>query len=86
MLQKAIAEKRDIEMRYFTHSRGEFTKRRVTPLKIDGPYFVGHCHERDEERTFRCDRVASIRLINGDAGRTTAGRRHVPPRATGERR
>lgn len=70
MLQKAVAQNKDIEMEYFTHSRGEFTKRHVTPLKINGPYFIGHCHERDEERTFRIDRIADIRLVK--AGRRRA--------------
>ncbi len=67
-LERAIRQHSDVEMDYFTHARGEFTMRRVTPREIDGRYLIGLCHLRNDERTFRVERIARIRIL-GKAGR-----------------
>jgi len=86
VLRKAIAQNLDVEMEYFTHARGQFTKRRVTPLAADGAYFIGYCHGRDEERTFRIDRVATIRLVKEGAERARKGTGRVPACGTKRKR
>lgn len=67
LFSQAIRDRRRVEMRYFTASRGERTVRRVDPYHlryVDGAWYLfAHCHMRDEVRVFALDRVEEARLL-----------------------
>lgn len=66
LLRRAIAEEFEVEIQYYTQSRGELTRRRITPNHIQAEtYLHAYCHERREERIFRISRIAEIRPIDG---------------------
>lgn len=61
VLQRAIAQKRDLLMRYYTGSRGEFSERRITPLEVTAEkYLIAFCQLRQEERVFRLSRIIHL--------------------------
>ncbi|MBI4393620.1 MAG: WYL domain-containing protein [Euryarchaeota archaeon] len=74
ILRRAIKEGLDVEMEYYAHSRGDWTTRRVTPTEIAGRYLIAYCHLRKDERTFRIERIASIRISPS----STRKRRRAP--------
>lgn len=61
---RAIAEKRRIQMRYDSASRGRMTRREVDPYRLwyasGGLYLIGYCHLRKEPRMFAVERIKSI--------------------------
>ncbi len=63
-LSRAIVEKREVELDYFTASRGQTEHRRVRPLELFNHrgqwYLSAHCLSRGDQRLFRLDRVASL--------------------------
>jgi hypothetical protein len=68
LLRRAIAEEFDVDMQYYTQSRGELTKRRVSPLHIEAEtYLHAYCHARRAERVFRMSRIAELRPVDGRA-------------------
>ena len=54
-LATAVRDGRPIAIRYA--KPGETNERVISPRFVDGPYLVAHCHLRDDERTFRLDRI-----------------------------
>jgi len=61
MIRWAIAGHHDLMMEYYTHSRGEMTERRVTPISLEAEtYLHGYCHLRRADRVFRVSRVAEL--------------------------
>ena len=65
MIERAIAEKRDLEMRYYTGTRGEFSTRRITPVELSAEkYMIAYCHVRKENRLFRLSRILSLSWID----------------------
>lgn len=54
-LATAVREGRPIAIRYA--KPGETNERVISPLLVDGSYLVAHCHLRNDERTFRLDRI-----------------------------
>jgi proteasome accessory factor C len=62
-LTNAIVERREVELEYFTASRGQTERRRVRPLELfsrDGQWYLqAWCLTRQDERLFRVDRIAS---------------------------
>jgi len=90
-LREAVREARPVEMEY-TKADGGTNRRVITPsyvgeIEFGGQRFMGmrgHCRLRDEERTFRLDRVVSVNPV----GRpkkvgAKAGKRCVAERARG---
>lgn len=62
----AIAGAHDLEMDYYSHGRGEFTQRRVTPISLEAEtYLHAYCNLRREERVFRLTRIADLRPVGG---------------------
>lgn len=61
---QAIAEKRRIQMRYDSASRGRVTRREVDPYRLwyasGGLYLIGYCHLRKEPRMFAVERIKSV--------------------------
>ena len=61
---QAIAEKKRIQMRYDSASRGRITRREVDPYRLwyasGGLYLIGYCHLRKEPRMFAVERIKSV--------------------------
>jgi hypothetical protein len=61
LLRRAIAEGFDVDIQYYTQSRGSLNKRRVSPKFIRAEtYLNGYCHTREDDRVFRISRIAEI--------------------------
>jgi predicted DNA-binding transcriptional regulator YafY len=65
VIRWAIAGHYDLEMDYYTHSRGEITHRRVTPISLEAEtYLHAYCHLRRDDRVFRISRIAELRPVD----------------------
>ena len=64
-LAEAFAGKKRLFIRY-VDQKGNETQRWITPKQIltlkDYIYVAAHCHLRDEDRSFRLDRISDMRL------------------------
>ena len=66
-VDRAIAERRRLWLRYYSPARDELTEREVDPIRL---FAVGHtyveawCRLSEARRTFRLDRIAEIRLLD----------------------
>lgn len=61
IIQYAIQHHIDLEMHYYTGSRGEYSERRITPIEITAEkYLIAYCHLRNEERVFRLSRIVQL--------------------------
>ncbi|MFR9674015.1 helix-turn-helix transcriptional regulator [Streptomyces sp. TR06-5] len=69
-VDRAIAERRRLWLRYYSPARDELTEREIDPIRL---FAVGHtyveawCRRTEARRTFRLDRVAEIRLLEEPA-------------------
>lgn len=67
-LQRALADRRQIDIEYYAYGRDELTTRRVDPARVfsdQGRWYVsGWCHRADAERVFRVDRIRSITVTD----------------------
>jgi predicted DNA-binding transcriptional regulator YafY len=63
---RAIAEKKRLQMRYDSASRGKVTRREIDPYRlwyaVGGLYLIGYCHLRKEPRMFAVERSKSVML------------------------
>jgi proteasome accessory factor C len=70
-LVTAARKRTPVEIEYASASRHQAERRKVDPYGIVHHagewYVVGHCHKRGDVRTFRIDRIASLRVPPGDA-------------------
>ncbi|MDQ6850963.1 MAG: YafY family transcriptional regulator [Actinomycetota bacterium] len=68
VLQRAVAEGRALELRYFTAARDELTERTVDPLRVfemDGvSYLEAWCRRAEGMRIFRVDRIEDVALLD----------------------
>ena len=66
-LVTAARQRDQVEIEYAAISRAQAEKRPIDPYGIVHHagewYVVGHCHKRQEPRTFRIDRIASLRVL-----------------------
>ncbi|HZG04377.1 MAG TPA: WYL domain-containing protein [Streptomyces sp.] len=66
-VDRAIAERRRLWIRYYSPARDELTEREIDPIRL---FAVGHtyveawCRLSEARRTFRLDRVAEIKLLD----------------------
>jgi proteasome accessory factor C len=66
-VDRAIAERRRLRIRYYSPGRDELTDREIDPIRM---FAVGHtyveawCRRSEARRTFRLDRVARIELLD----------------------
>lgn len=67
-LKNAMKNNRKVEIVYDSFSSGQVKTRKLNPYHIffhDGFwYMVGHCHLRNEIRTFRIDRIKNLQVLN----------------------
>ncbi|OPZ84702.1 MAG: hypothetical protein BWY76_01735 [bacterium ADurb.Bin429] len=66
-LLKAIEQRQQVRMKYYTMSRDEETERVIDPYHLyhyDGLWYVyGHCHFRSENRDFAINRIRALTLL-----------------------
>jgi predicted DNA-binding transcriptional regulator YafY len=67
LIQKAMLERRRLDMRYYSMSHDEENRRQVDPYHLtvfDGGYYlVGYCHWRKTERIFAVERIRELRML-----------------------
>ncbi len=67
-VSEAVAQRKQIEIRYRAASTGRETTRRVNPYQVwvmgGSFYLIGYCHLRDSVRTFSLDRISSLRELD----------------------
>ncbi len=64
VIRKAISEKQDLEIDYFTFYRGKLAWRRISPVQLEGEdYVIAYCHWRKDERRFRISRIRALRAV-----------------------
>ncbi|GAB2794359.1 helix-turn-helix transcriptional regulator [Streptomyces sp. NPDC054796] len=69
-VDRALAERRRLWIRYYSPARDELTSREIDPIRL---FAVGHtyveawCRLSEARRTFRLDRVAEIQLLDETA-------------------
>ncbi|WP_181764664.1 helix-turn-helix transcriptional regulator [Streptomyces albidus (ex Kaewkla and Franco 2022)] len=69
-VDRAIAERRRLWLRYYSPARDELTEREVDPIRlfaVGHTYLEGWCRLSEARRTFRLDRVAEIKLLDEPA-------------------
>jgi len=75
LLQQAVAERRQVELDYYSYGRDAHGVRRVDPWRVQAEqgswYLEAWCHQSDAERVFRVDRVRSVRLLDDTFERPT---------------
>jgi proteasome accessory factor C len=63
-IRDAVAERRSVEIEYWSAGRDEVTTRRIDPAVVffaTGEWYVGaYCHRARDERMFRVDRIRSV--------------------------
>ncbi len=66
-LRAAVDDNERIEIDYYGYAKDDHTTRQVDPFRVhasDGNWYLfGWCHLADDERVFRIDRIASMRLV-----------------------
>lgn len=66
-IQEAMDSGSRIKIKYFSSSSAKVTERQVTPKEVrkesNKDFLVGFCHLRNEERSFRIDRILELQLI-----------------------
>jgi hypothetical protein len=64
LLDRALAESRQVRLEYFASSRaGAATERVVDPWSFETDLLRGYCHLRQGERTFAVDRIGKALLL-----------------------
>ncbi|MDF3289001.1 MULTISPECIES: helix-turn-helix transcriptional regulator [Streptomyces] len=69
-VDRAIAERRRLWIRYYSPARDELTEREVDPIRlfaVGHTYFEAWCRLSEDRRMFRLDRVAEIKLLDAPA-------------------
>jgi predicted DNA-binding transcriptional regulator YafY len=67
-LSRALAQKRSVQMRYYSASRDATGRREVDPYRLwyasGALYLVGYCHQRRDVRLFAVDRIRSLTITD----------------------
>lgn len=70
-LRRAIGERRQIEIEYYSQGRDEMTARAVDPARLlshDGTWYLfGWCHRAGAERVFRVERIRTLTVTDSAA-------------------
>ena len=70
-IQEALSAGKQMELDYFSASRGELTTRTVDPwgliASVGRWYLVAWDHSNDDERMFRADRIKRVAILASDA-------------------
>jgi proteasome accessory factor B len=67
-IERALADRRALRMRYFSMSRMDENERRVDPYHLTdwngGLYLIGHCHLRNAVRIFAVERIRAVTVLD----------------------
>ena len=67
LIEQALLERRRLDMRYYSMSRDDETRRQVDPYHLTvfegGFYLVGYCHLRRSERIFAVERIRELKAL-----------------------
>jgi predicted DNA-binding transcriptional regulator YafY len=67
LIERALLERRRLDMRYYSMSRDEESRRQVDPYHLTffegGFYLVGYCHVRKAERIFSVERIRDLKML-----------------------
>ena len=67
LIQRALLERRRLDMRYYSMSRDQENQRQVDPYHLTvydgGFYLVGYCYLRKTERIFAVERIRELRML-----------------------
>lgn len=67
-LRQAEAERRLVEIDYYSHGRDAHSTRTVAPWRVHNSsgqwYAAGWCHSVEDVRRFRLDRIGAVRLLD----------------------
>jgi predicted DNA-binding transcriptional regulator YafY len=67
LIERALLERRRLQMHYYSMSRDEENGRQVDPYHLTvfdgGCYLVGYCHWRKTERIFAVERIRELRML-----------------------
>ena len=67
-LEQAVAAATPLALTYYSPVYDQTTSRSVEPLRLEWhgetPYLIAWCHLRQDERTFRVDRIAELALLD----------------------
>jgi proteasome accessory factor C len=73
-LRKAVDERRQVDLEYYSFGRDEVTRRVVDPYAVFSAggqwYLSAFCHAVDDERLFRIDRVRDATLLDSPVQHT----------------
>jgi predicted DNA-binding transcriptional regulator YafY len=65
---RAIADRRTVQMRYLSASRGKSGRREVDPYHLwyaaGGLYLIGYCRRRRDVRMFAVERICSLTITD----------------------
>ncbi|HSL59542.1 MAG TPA: WYL domain-containing protein [Acidimicrobiales bacterium] len=68
VLRAAAADRRRLEIDYYSYGRDERTTRQVDPHRVVAEhgrwYLEGHCHRSGGQRLFRVDRIVDVRPLD----------------------
>lgn len=67
-LEEACRTQKMVQMTYYTASRNAVSERKLDPYVLHiyrgtNPYVIGYCHQRQEMRWFRVDRIKQLELL-----------------------
>lgn len=67
-LEDACRTRKTVQMVYYTASRDALSERQFDPYVLHiyrgtNPYVIGYCHQRQEIRWFRVDRIKQLRVL-----------------------
>lgn len=67
-LEEACRSLKSVQMTYYTASRNAISERKLDPYVLHiyrgtNPYVIGYCHQRQEMRWFRVDRIKQLELL-----------------------
>ena len=82
-LQRASAERRQVEVDYYSYGRDEWGRRVIDPATVfnaAGQWYVGAwCHQAVGERIFRIDRMRHVRVLDATFEPRSTGAVQGPP-------
>ena len=72
LIERALLERRRLDMRYYSMGRDEENRRQVDPYHLTvydgGFYLVGYCHWRKTERIFAVERIRELKILGTHFG------------------
>ncbi|MCE7082610.1 YafY family protein [Streptomyces sp. ST2-7A] len=69
-VERALAERRRLRLRYYSPGRDAVSEREVDPIRMIAPghtYLEAWCRRSEARRTFRLDRIAGIEVLDAPA-------------------